>query len=256
MKKEAERSRYDFQLVFAHLQPSIIHTYYTEAVPVSTFCTIMLGESACGPLANLDDWAIAVDESFPSVEEPSMPEVDEWKVVVVAAAAVVLATVLFATVVIVAVAAPASTASIPVAASAAAAVAVAPAAFTSIGTIITFNYSNCYFLFVQDESNTMKVLHLSDFHIDLTYTQGALVDCQVFNESIILLKKNCPELRDYFLKPFMRKICPRTSPCAAPTRLAWPVRASRAPPTGESTCATCQSGRPGTCSSTSGNSTT
>ncbi len=35
----------------------------------------------------------------------------------------------------------------------------------------------------------MKVLHLSDFHIDLTYTQGALVDCQVFNESIILLKK-------------------------------------------------------------------
>ncbi len=82
MKKEAERSRYDFQLVFAHLQPSIIHTYYTEAVPVSTFCTIMLGESACGPLANLDDWAIAVDESFPSVEEPSMPEVDELKVVV------------------------------------------------------------------------------------------------------------------------------------------------------------------------------
>ncbi len=27
----------------------------------------------------------------------------------------------------------------------------------------------------------MKVLHLSDFHIDLTYTQGALVDCQVYS---------------------------------------------------------------------------
>ena len=56
------------------IQPQLEFIYFTEGTPPENLCVLYFSESKCDPVATLDQWEVDIDQDYPQIAEPAMPE--------------------------------------------------------------------------------------------------------------------------------------------------------------------------------------